>query len=72
MKATIQKIGSGYEIIGLDAGKVINGVMTYEMRYLFTFGGKQYKTEQNALRAIAKKGFEYLPVNQNQLRVAQD
>lgn len=72
MKATVQKIGNGYEVIGLDASKVINGVTTYEMRYLFTFGGKQYKTEQNAIRAIAKKGFEYMPVNQNQLRVAQD
>lgn len=72
MKATIQKIGNGYEIIGLDAGKVVNGITVYEMRYLFTFGGKQYKTEENAIRAIARKGFEYLPVNQNQLRVAQD
>lgn len=67
MKATTMKIGDRYEVIGLDAGKEVDGEMVYEMRYLYSFGSKTYKTEENAIKAILKKGFEYIKVKNNQI-----
>lgn len=67
MKATTMKIGERYEVIGLDAGKEIGGELVYEMRFLYSFGSKTYKTEENAIKAILKKGFEYIKVKSSQV-----
>ena len=72
MKATTMKIGDRYEVIGLDAGKEIGGEMVYEMLYLRSFGSKDYKTEENAIKAILKKGFEYIKVKDTQIVCCYD
>lgn len=46
-----------YEIVGAE--HIENNV--YEMRYVYAFGGKFYKTLNNAIRAINNKGYEYIP-----------
>lgn len=66
MKATVQMIGGAYEIVGLRTPSVMplnetNGKPVYEMVYLHTFGGKPYKKIENAIKALTKKGFEYIP-----------
>lgn len=69
MKATVIKINDRYEIIGLNKTATAG---VYEMQYLYTFGGKSYKTLANAVKAIAKKGFEYIEVEANNLVCAYD
>ena len=69
MKATVIKINDRYEITGLNK-TAADGV--YEMRYLYTFSGKSYKTLANAIKAIIKNGFEYIEVNANNLVCAYD
>lgn len=71
MKATVQKIGGRYDIVGLTTPSVMpinedltEGKPVYEMCYLYTFAGKTYKTIENAVRALIKKGFEYIPDNE--------
>lgn len=60
MKATAEIINGKFEVIGLDFVKEEYGVKVYEMRYLHSFGGKTYKTLANAIKAIERKGFEYV------------
>ena len=68
MRATIRKTWNGkYEIVGIRNENVSNDVTRYEMTYLHTFGGKFYKTLQNAIRAIKNKGFEYVETTPEQL-----
>lgn len=69
MKATVIKINGRYEITGLNPTATAG---VYEMQYLYSFGGKSYKTFENALKAIARKGFEYVAVNANNLVCAYD
>ena len=72
MKATVKQYGNHFECIGLDPLKEENGVQIYEMRYLHSIGGKEYKTEKNAIRALEKNGFEYIKVEDNQMVCAYD
>ena len=63
IKATVKSFGQGFEVVGLhDIG---NG--NFEMQYLYSFGGKVYKTMNTAIRAIARKGFEYVEVEDSKL-----
>lgn len=71
MKATVEMICGRYEVVGLRKPNVnpINDVLTmdkrvYELVYLHSFGGKTYKTLENAVKALTKKGFEYIPENE--------
>lgn len=71
MKATVQMIGGRYDIVGLSTPSVMplnddltNGKPVYEMRYLHSFAGKTYKTIDNAIKALTKRGFEYIPNNE--------
>ena len=66
MKATVEMIGNRYSIVGLEKPnfKVVNAPAdkaVYELKFLYTFGSKTYKTLANAIRAIEKNGFEYVP-----------
>ena len=68
MKATTLNINNRYEVTGIEelsGGK-------YEMRYSHRFGGKSYKTEQNAIRAIEKAGYEFVRVERHNLVCAYD
>ena len=63
MKATVEMIGNS--IVGLEKPnfKVVNAPAdkaVYELKFLYTFGNKTYKTLANAIRAIEKNGFEYI------------
>lgn len=71
MKATVQMIGGRYDVVGLTtpSGNYINEAFTngkpvYEMVYLHSIGSKTYKTLENAIRALTKKGLEYVPDNE--------
>lgn len=68
MKATVEMIGGRYDIVGLRTPSVspiapefTNSKPVYEMTYLHSFGGKTYKTLENAIRAIKKRGMQYIP-----------
>lgn len=68
MKATVEMTGERYDIWGLRIPSVkplneefTNGKSVYELVYLHTFKGKTYKTIENAIKALLKKGFEYVP-----------
>lgn len=68
MKATIEMISGRYEVVGLRepsaspiAPEFTNGKTVYEMTYLHSFGGKTYKTLENAIKALLKRGIEYVP-----------
>lgn len=70
MKATVEKICGRYEVVGLTKPAVnpidetfTNGKPVYELFYLHSFGGKTYKTLENAVKALTKKGLEYIPAN---------
>ena len=65
MYASTMKINNRYEIIGLRS---IKGGK-YDITYLHTFGGKSYASEANAIRQIARKGFEYIKTNSEDLVV---
>lgn len=71
MKATVEMICGRYEVVGLTKPSIspidetlTNGKPVYEMTYLYSFGSKTYKTLENAVRALTKKGFEYVPANE--------
>lgn len=71
MKATVEMISGRYEVVGLAKPAVspvdetfTNGKPVYELRYLHSFGSKTYKTLENAVKALTKKGFEYVPQNE--------
>lgn len=71
MKATVEMIGGRYNVWGLTTPSVMpidesltNGKPVYELFYLHSFGDKTYKTLENAVRALTKKGFEYIPANE--------
>ena len=71
MKATVEMIGGRYDVVGLRTPSVMpidesltNGKPVYELVYLHSFGGKTYKTLENAVRALTKKGLEYIPANE--------
>lgn len=71
MKATVEKISGRYEVVGLAKPAFnpvdetfTNGKPVYELRYLHSFGGKTYKTLENAVKALIKKGLEYIPENE--------
>lgn len=71
MKATVEMIGGRYDVVGLTTPSVMpinedltNGKPVYELFYLHSFGGKTYKTLENAIRALTKKGLEYVPANE--------
>ena len=72
IKATVKQYGNRFEVVGLDPIRTKDGSEMYEMKYLYSFGGKSYKTEKNAIAAILKKGFEYIKVSDDQLTVAYD
>lgn len=72
MKATIRQFKTSYMIVGLRELEEKNGMMMYEMKYLFSLGSKTYKTEKNAIKAILREGFEYIPTVSNQLVCAYD
>ena len=69
MKATVEMIGGRYEVIGLTKPAVspidetLANKPVYELFYLHSFGGKTYKTLENAVKALIKKGLEYVPAN---------
>ena len=70
MKATVEMIGGRYEVCGLTPPAVnpinedlTNGKPVYELKYLHTFANKSYKTLENAIKALTKRGFEYVPVD---------
>ena len=70
MKATVEMSGGRYEIWGLTTPSVnpINEMVTdgkpvYELTYLYTFARKSYKTIENAVKAIRKRGLEYVPAD---------
>ena len=71
MKATVEMLSGRYDVVGLRTPSVspicedmTNGKPVYELVYLHSFGGKTYKTLENAIRALVKKGFEYVPANE--------
>lgn len=66
MKATVEMISGRYSVVGLEKPnfKVVNAPAdkpVYELTYLYSLGSKTYKTLANAIRAIEKNGFEYVP-----------
>lgn len=68
MKATVEMICGRYEVVGLRkpsvspiAPELTDGKTVYEMTYLHSFCGKTYKTLENAIKALLKKGLEYIP-----------
>ena len=68
MKATVEMISGRYDIVGLQKPSVspidemfTEGKPVYEMTYLHSFAGKTYKTLANAIKAIEKRGLEYVP-----------
>lgn len=68
MKVTVEMIGGRYEVTGLRTPAfnplaIDNGKETYEIFVLRSFCGKSYKTLENAIKAIQKKGYEYLPID---------
>lgn len=72
IKATITKHNTLYSVVGLEELEEKDGLMMYEMRYLFSLGSKSYKTEKNAIKAIIREGFEYIPTVSKQLVCAYD
>ena len=72
IKATVKQYGNRFEVIGLSPIRTKDGAEKFEMKYLYSFGGKSYKTENNAINAILKNGFEYIKVSNDQLTVAFD
>ena len=72
IKATILKHNQTFSIIGLEEIGEKDGLVMYEMQYLFSLGSKYYKTEKNAIKAILRNGFEYIPTVSNQLVCAYD
>ena len=71
MKATVEMICGKYEVVGLRKPSVMptnemltKGKPVYELVYLHTFKGKTYKTLENAIKALIKKGIEYIPENE--------
>ncbi len=72
MKATVQKINNAYVVTGIIELDKQDGVQRYEMRYLHSLGSKYYKTEKNAVRAIERNQYEYIPTTRNQLVCAYD
>ena len=72
VKATVKQYGNRFEVIGLHPISTKDGSEMYEMTYLYSFGGKSYKTEKNAIAAILKKGYEYIKVHDEQMTVAYD
>ena len=72
IKATVKQYGNRFEVIGLDPIRTKDGSEKYEIKYLYSFDGRSYKTEKNAINAILKKGLEYIKVNDDQLTIAYD
>ena len=71
MKATVEMTSGRYEVVGLMKPNIspidetlTNGKPVYELFYLHSFGRKTYKTVENAVKALTKKGLEYVPANE--------
>ena len=71
MKATVEMFGGRYHVTGLRKPSVMpideqftNGKPVYEVAYLHSFGGKSYKTIENAIKALTKIGLEYVPASE--------
>ena len=65
MLATVQMYNGRFEVIGLRKPSVprvspVPDKPMFEMVCLHSFCGKSYKTKENAIKALIKKGLEYI------------
>lgn len=60
INASVSQINDYYVVWGIRLNMIEDNKEIYELFYLPSFGNKKYKTKENAIKAINKKGYTFV------------